>query len=84
MQGIFKKYGLQIVEAVVMIIMVGVALVYFKTDGNQYNQACELQNRGYEIYMDGLKNNEISIRRLDPDNYRIRIDEEKKEIIITH
>lgn len=84
MQGIFKKYGLQIVEAVVMIIMVGVALVYFKTDGNQYNRACELQNRGYEIYMDGLKNNEISIRRLDPDNYRIRIDEEKKEIIITH
>ena len=32
--------------------------------------------------MDGLKNNEISIRRLDPADYKIRIDEEKKEIIL--
>lgn len=84
MQGIFKKYVLQIIAAVGMIIMVGVVLVLFKIDENQYDQACELQNSGYEIYMDGLKNNEISIRRLDPDNYKIRIDEEKKEIIITH
>ena len=84
MQGIFKKYGLQIVSAVGMIIIVGVVLVFSKIDENQYNKACELQNSGYEIYMDGLKNNEISIRRLDPDHYKIRIDKEKKEIIITH
>ena len=44
MQGIFKKYGLQIVSAVGMIIIVGVVLVFSKIDENQYNKACELQN----------------------------------------
>ena len=84
MQGIFKKYGLQIVSAVGMIIIVGVVLVFSKIDENQYNKACELQNSGYTVYVNGLKNDEIRIRRLDPDHYKIRIDEEKKEIIITH
>lgn len=63
-------------------IMMGIGLVDSKIKTNQYNQACELQNSGYEIYMDGLKNNEISIRRLDPDDYKIRIDEDEKEIVL--
>lgn len=71
-----------IVVAVCCTIIMGIGLVDSKIKTNQYNQACELQNSGYEIYMDGLKNNEISIRRLDPDDYKIRIDEEKKEIIL--
>lgn len=71
-----------IVAAVCCTIIMGIGLVCSKIKTNQYNQACELQNSGYEIYMDGLKNNEISIRRLDPDDYKIRIDEEKREIIL--
>ena len=66
-------------------IMMGIELVCSQIKTNQYNQACELQNSGYEVYMDEVfQNDEISTRRLDPDNYKIRIDEEKKEIIITH
>ena len=82
MQGIFEKYGLQIVSAVGMIIIVGVVLVFSKIDENQYNKACELQNSGYTVYVNGLKNDEIRIRRLDPDDYRIRIDEDEKEIVL--
>ena len=37
---------------------------------------------GYTVYVNGLKNDEIRIRRLDPDDYRIRIDEDEKEIIL--
>lgn len=63
-------------------IMMGIGLVDSKIKTNQYNKACELQNSGYTIYVNGLKNDEIRIRRLDSDDYRIRIDEEKKEIIL--
>lgn len=71
-----------IVVVVCCTIIMGIGLVDSKIKTNQYNKACELQNRGYEVYMDGLKNDEISIRRLEPDDYKIRIDEEKKEIIL--
>ena len=63
-------------------IMMGIELVCSQIKTNQYNQACELQNRGYAVYVDGLENDEISIRRLEPDDYRIRIDEDEKEIIL--
>ena len=74
-----------IVVVVCCTIIIGIGLVDSKIKTNQYNQACELQNSDYEVYMDEVfQNDEISTRRLDPDNYKIRIDEEKKEIIITH
>ena len=70
-----------IVVAVCCTIMMGIGLVDSKIKTNQYNQACELQNSGYTVYVNGSKNDEIRIRRLDPDNYRIRIDEDEKEVI---
>ena len=70
-----------LVVVVCCTIIMGIGLVDSKIKTNRYNQACELQNRGYEVYMDGSKNDEISIRRLDPDDYRIRIDEDEKEIV---
>lgn len=74
-----------IVVAVCCTIMMGIGLVDSKiktNQYNQYNQACELQNSGYTVYVNGLKNDEIRIRRLDPDDYRIRIDEDEKEIVL--
>lgn len=71
-----------IVVAVCCTIIMGIGLVDSKIKTNQYNQACELQNRGYTVYVNGLKNDEIRIRRLDPDDYRIRIDEDEKEIVL--
>ena len=60
----------------------GIGLVDSKIKTNQYNKACELQNSGYTVYVNGSKNDEIRIRRLDPDDYRIRIDEDEKEIVL--
>lgn len=37
---------------------------------------------GGGIHVDGVKNNEISIRRLDPYTYNIRIDKNDQEIIM--
>lgn len=71
-----------IVVAVCCTIIMGIGLVDSKIKTNQYNKACELQNSGYTVYVNGLKNDEIRIRRLDPDDYRIRIDEDEKEIIL--
>ncbi|MFR3808850.1 MAG: NfeD family protein [Lachnospiraceae bacterium] len=71
-----------IVVVVCCTIIIGIGLVDSKIKTNQYNQSCELQNRGYTVYVNGLKNDEIRIRRLDPDDYRIRIDEDEKEIVL--
>lgn len=71
-----------IVVVVCCTIIIGIGLVDSKIKTNQYNQACELQNSGYTVYVNGLKNDEICIRRLDPDDYRIRIDEDEKEIVL--
>lgn len=71
-----------IVVVVCCTIIIGIGLVDSKIKTNQYNKACELQNSGYTVYVNGLKNDEICIRRLDPDDYRIRIDEDEKEIVL--
>ena len=59
-----------IVVAVCCTIIMGIGLVDSKIKTNQYNKACELQNSGYTVYVNGLKNDEI------------RIDEDEKEIIL--
>ena len=71
-----------IVVAVCCAIIMGIGLVDSKIKTNQYNKACELQNSGYTVYVNGLKNDENRIRRLDPDDYIIRIDEDEKEIVL--
>ena len=82
MRGLREEDFIILVVAVCCTIIMGIGLVDSKIKTNQYNQACELQNRGYAVYVDGLENDEISIRRLEPDDYRIRIDEDEKEIIL--
>ena len=71
-----------LVGAICCLMILGATLVAFHIRENRYNQACELQDSGYEVYIDGEKNDAISIQRLAPDYYKIRIDEDKKEIIL--
>lgn len=55
-----------------------------KSKETQYNRACELQNNSYEVYVNGEKNNNIDISKMNQDNYSINIDEAEKEIIINN
>ena len=49
-----------------------------------YDYACELQenNAGYTVYVDGKAEADIEISTLNESDYNVRIDKEKKRIIL--
>ena len=49
-----------------------------------YDYACELQenNAGYAVYVDGKAETDIEISTLNESDYNVRIDKEKKRIIL--
>lgn len=69
---------------VVTVIFLIPLIARYKGPIDQYNHACELQSDGYEVYMDGEKNNNVDIGKLKYQYYDIEIDDNKKEIIINH
>ena len=53
-------------------------------NSENYDYACELQenNAGYTVYVDGKAEADIEISALNESDYNVKIDEEKKRIIL--
>lgn len=75
---------LGVVTVIFLIPLIAIYKGDIKKSIDQYNHACELQSDGYEVYMDGEKNNNVDIGKLKYQYYDIEIDDNKKEIIINH